>query len=211
MEEKNLNEKESIELISRMIQQSSHRIERGSGNLFLVWGYVCAAVSLLVFCLFMLTANPLFNFLYLLIPVFGFLIQAIVQKKTSQKEGHAMSFTDFAIGKTWSTLSPIFFIAMLPCIFYMFFYNQGMIWIALFVLGLLLPGIGTTISGQLLKEKVMIYGGYVGIILGVIVLCECMHTCRVNGLWYLIFSAAYVFMMIIPGHYLNLKGKRKQL
>ena len=38
MEEKNLTEKESLELIARMISKSKKRLEIGDGNVFLYWG-----------------------------------------------------------------------------------------------------------------------------------------------------------------------------
>ena len=46
-----MNEKESLELITRMIQNSKKNMELGSGNIFLLWGYlsvVTAAVVLLL-------------------------------------------------------------------------------------------------------------------------------------------------------------------
>ena len=40
MEDKKLNEKESLELITQMIQNTRRNLDTGSGNMFLVWGYV---------------------------------------------------------------------------------------------------------------------------------------------------------------------------
>ena len=41
MEDKKLNEKESLELITQMIQNTRRNLDTGSGNMFLVWGYEC--------------------------------------------------------------------------------------------------------------------------------------------------------------------------
>lgn len=38
MEDKKLNEKESLELIAQMIQNTRRNLDEGSGNMFLVWG-----------------------------------------------------------------------------------------------------------------------------------------------------------------------------
>ncbi len=38
MEERKLNEKESLELITRMIRNTKHNLEIGDGNIFLFWG-----------------------------------------------------------------------------------------------------------------------------------------------------------------------------
>ena len=48
MEDKKLNEKESLELITQMIQNTRQNLDTGSGNMFLVWGYVSVLVTLTV-------------------------------------------------------------------------------------------------------------------------------------------------------------------
>ena len=53
MEEKALNEKESLELISQMIRNTQQKLERKNGIPFLIWGYVTVIVSLTVW--YMLT------------------------------------------------------------------------------------------------------------------------------------------------------------
>jgi len=49
MEEKTLTEKESIEIISRMIQETKEGMQEGSGNMFLLWGYLSTIVSLMIY------------------------------------------------------------------------------------------------------------------------------------------------------------------
>ena len=49
MEEKKISEQESLELINQMIEQTRRDSTVGSGNTFLIWGYVCMVVSLAVF------------------------------------------------------------------------------------------------------------------------------------------------------------------
>ncbi len=40
MEDRKLNEKESLELITQMIRNTRRNLDAGSGNMFLLWGYV---------------------------------------------------------------------------------------------------------------------------------------------------------------------------
>ncbi len=47
MEERKLNEKESLELIAQMIQNTKNRLETNCGMPFLFWGYTTLFVSLL--------------------------------------------------------------------------------------------------------------------------------------------------------------------
>ena len=39
-------EKESLELISQMIQMTKENLERGSGNVFLIYGYAAVVLSI---------------------------------------------------------------------------------------------------------------------------------------------------------------------
>ena len=48
MNDRVLNEKESLELIAQMIQNTKSRMTRNSGAPFLIWGYTTIIVSLLV-------------------------------------------------------------------------------------------------------------------------------------------------------------------
>ena len=45
MENKSLNEKESLELITRMIQNSKKNLELGSGNIFVVGDGGCGGAA----------------------------------------------------------------------------------------------------------------------------------------------------------------------
>jgi hypothetical protein len=44
--EKSLSEKESLELINVMISSARNNLQKGTGNIFLLWGYVIAAIAL---------------------------------------------------------------------------------------------------------------------------------------------------------------------
>ena len=47
MEERKLDTRESMELISRMIQNTRNRLENHAGRPFLVWGYTTVGIALL--------------------------------------------------------------------------------------------------------------------------------------------------------------------
>lgn len=57
MKDKELNEKESLELIARMIRNTRRNLDTGSGNSFLVWGYVGVLVTLAVWAGVTFTGN----------------------------------------------------------------------------------------------------------------------------------------------------------
>lgn len=64
MEEKKFTEKESLELISQMIQVTKENLERGSGNVFLVYGYAAVVLSVGIYAAVHLTGKPLWNVLW---------------------------------------------------------------------------------------------------------------------------------------------------
>ena len=72
MEERKLNEKESLELITQMIQNTKDRMAENSGTPFLLWGYVTVIISLLVWFLLKETGNNNWQFLWLLMPAVSY-------------------------------------------------------------------------------------------------------------------------------------------
>ena len=81
MEERPLSEKESLELITRMIKNTHQKLEEGNGIPFLVWGYTSVIVSLLVWYMLTSTQDYHWNFLWFLIPLVGFPVQLFLQRK----------------------------------------------------------------------------------------------------------------------------------
>lgn len=63
MEERKLNEKESLELIAQMIQNTKNRLETNCGMPFLFWGYTTLFVSLLIWFLVVTTRNYYWQYL----------------------------------------------------------------------------------------------------------------------------------------------------
>ena len=68
MNDRVLNEKESLELIAQMIQNTKSRMTRNSGAPFLIWGYTTIIVSLLVWFLLKETGNYHWQWLWFLLP-----------------------------------------------------------------------------------------------------------------------------------------------
>lgn len=67
MEDKRINERESIEIITSMIARTKERYSLSNGNIMLMWGYLTVGISALVWVLLALTHNPAVNWLWFLI------------------------------------------------------------------------------------------------------------------------------------------------
>ena len=77
MEEKNISEQESLELITLMINQTKRGLSVGKGDSFLMWGYLSVAISLAVIVMLLATNDPRFAWLYMAIPIAGFTASGI--------------------------------------------------------------------------------------------------------------------------------------
>ena len=177
MEDKQLNAAESIALISRMIDNTRNRMLRNSGRPFLVWGYVTVFTTLLVMGAVYYFQNPKWNILWMLLPVLGALLMWLTRDKHT--EGKVSTFVDRFV----SMLS-LFSQIRLPILFII----------------LLTMGMGTTITGLIIRFRPATAGGTAAIVLAPVSLI-------VSGYWMpTLFAVGFVVMMIIPGHILNYKS-----
>ena len=58
MEEKKFTEKESLELISQMIQATRKNLVKGQGNYFIIYGYTAAILSVIIYTLLRMIPTP---------------------------------------------------------------------------------------------------------------------------------------------------------
>ena len=98
MEDKKLNEQESLALIAQMIQNSKKGLVVGSGNSFLFWGYLTLAVSIAIFVLLYFTGSQSWFWLGSVIPVIGCLYIWWMSRRDGKR---TMSYVDKEISNVW--------------------------------------------------------------------------------------------------------------
>jgi hypothetical protein len=192
MEEKNLNEKESLELISQMIRNSRQKLEEGNGMPFLIWGYTTFLVSLAVFFLINSTGYYHYHWLWfsMVIGSFGMFIT----KKSGAK--HVRNFVDRVIGNIWTIIGIAAFLISISA-----FYVR----IPIFSIMILLMGMGTALTGLVIKFKPVIISGFIG-------MASCVVPIVIKGNEQIIvFGVIYLIMMVIPGHILNYKSRKNHV
>lgn len=194
MDNKQLNEKESLEIISNMIKATQNRFTQNAGAPFLIWGYTTIVTSIAVWFAMTQTGNYYWNLLWFLIPAISFPAMMIINKK--DKSG-AKTYVDSVIDKIWIVFGIVAFLVSLVAMFGGFINME----LPILFLIILLMGMGTMLTGMVLKSLPVTIGGAIAILLSFICLV-------VNG-WdsCLIFAAVFLVMMVIPGHILNCKGK----
>ncbi len=192
MEEKQLNEKESLELISQMIRNTQQKLEKGNGIPFLIWGYTTVVVSVLVWYLFSTTGNPQWNYLWFLIPVIG--IPGMIWALKKQENG-VKTYIDKIVAYIWITFGVGSLVVSITA---MFFWQLPILFMVV-----LLMGIGTAITGLVIRFKPIAIAGFFAILLSVL----CLIVKGYDSI--LIFALLFLIMMVIPGHILNWKGREK--
>lgn len=199
MEERALNEKESLELIARMIQNSKRNLEIGGRNIFLLWGWLGTLVPLVVLGAVWKTGNPVWNWLWFLIPLVGWSVQYWLTRK---EEKPVITYTDRVLNVVWRTVG---IVGML-----------GITWLCFIVnnMSLMLPGvilvvaIGSVLTGHLIEDRFLAGAAYVSLALAVVAWAVCLTVELSWNLYYFVFSACFFIMLVVPGCVMNRKKKR---
>jgi hypothetical protein len=195
MEEKILSEKESLELISKMIQNSQRKFRGNSGSPFLIYGYTSVIVSLTIYFLHMISTSELIGLAWLGIPVIGFALSYLTKKKDEQ---HGKTIISNMISKVWTVITvAIFGVSFTPFL----------VPIPVLPIIILLLGIGTTITGLIVKSNSVTVGGILGMISTIAV-----FTFQYYGYNQIAVFAICIFIMqVIPGHILQYKSNTKNV
>lgn len=186
MEDKRISEKESLELITRMIRETQENTARYGAYPLLIWGYTTVIVSVTVWFLYTYTGAWQWNLLWFALPVIAGPLTVFFNRK-DEKKG-AQNYIDRITGQIWMVFGIVGFV--LSC--FSFFVNVPI----LFVVSLLM-GMGSTLTGLVCKYKPLSVAGVIGTALSF-----SMLFLQGSGV-YLIFAGIFIVMMIIPGHIMN--------
>ena len=199
MEESKLNEKESLELIAQMIQNSKKNLQVGRGNQFILWGWLGAITSLVVMGMLMWTKNPMWNWLWFAIPVIGWPTMMWQMKK---EEKPVVTFTDKVLKAVWMSIGSI---GMLGT-FLMAIYARNMM--------LMLPGvsiliaIGVFITGAVLDDRALKTRTFGALLLIMMASCHIVFMQDDFYWYYITFSLGFIVMLVMPGYHLNKEAKK---
>ena len=207
MEDKKMTEKESLELITAMINRTRQRYI-GDGNILLMWGYLTVIVTALVWIMLITTHNPAWNWLWFAIGVVGGIATHIMSKKSDLKNG-VKSYSDKITSQIWTIVGFASVVATLFCVgFGLKGFNA---WGMMFAIPLLIVPMAEMAQGIIVKEKSLVVGGAIGLCVGLFTFCCIVGNVRLLINWFLpLFMIAFACMMIIPGHIINNKAKSQR-
>lgn len=202
MTEKRLNEKESLELITRMIRNTQQNIGEGNYNQFRVWGASILAVSLIYVVLDIMTTNIPVNFVWFFIPVLGY-----IWNKALTKNKKVFTHMDKLLKLTWGVcrilcISTPIIIILISCFANEFLiFSVGSFFSIIPIVEIIIVSLGISASGVTLNSKYIIIAGIMGFALSFFTQLRIPHIIPITyALWSLT-------CLILPGLIFNYKTK----
>lgn len=215
MKEQTIDEHRSIEIISKMIADTTAHIDSESGKYFLLWGYTTVIISLFeYFAQVLHLPTSLCVWAWWLIPVVGGIGTLILNRRAGVTR--PKSYVDRSISIVWTVFGLSF----------------GMIFIAALVyhtsilyLTALMMGMGTVITGKICHHDILAWAGKAGVVLSLLfpawhlLMREYGISLRDSGIANIeavlyieivIFALIFLIMMVIPGHILYARAKNKR-
>lgn len=191
MEDRKINEKESLELIAQMIRNTQNKLEQNSGRPFLLFGYCSVAFALLIWFLTGITGSYYWNYLWFLLPL---ICWPVAIRMYSGKRS-ATTYIDRVVRYIWIMTGITIIIA---CSFTLVFPDMECMFFAVLLLAMC-----TALTGLVIRIKPITITGIIGMAVSPVMLW------LEGGDRLLVFALLFVLVFIIPGHILNSKSKKK--
>ena len=203
MEEKKFTEKESLELISHMIQATRKNLVKDQGNYFIIYGYTAAILSVIIYTLLRMIPTPWWwaGWFLMFLPVIILLL------KGKRNSPTVVTYTDSMVNKVWQVVGTLFSLTVLVMLALSLLVGKCDFMLML-PLCLLYASIGTAITGLVIREKCLSYTPFAGFVFAIYMLMNYTINNSIDIRWNLYFGLSFVVMMIIPGHILNNKSEK---
>jgi len=186
MSDKEISQEESLKIISDMIGHAKSNLGRGGSFYFLMWGFVVAIANLSFYYLEGVINYPNPSIVWLII--IPAVAASIIYSLRQQKKAKVRRYLDETYGRMWIGVFVCIIITLI------FMSKMGMSHNAVI---LLLSGLGTYVTGQMLKFTPLILGG-VALWIGAVIAFTVSPTdqCLVAGI-------AIIIGYIVPGFLLR--------
>ena len=207
MKEKQLTEKESLEIITSMIARTKE-LYVGDGRILLMWGYLDVAVAMLVWGLVLSTHNHAWHWLWFAIPLIGYPATLVMSRNKQQVRG-VTTYSDKLSSKLWTFVGLSEFAAICLCLVFHLGFGINC-WFTLMVYSLIAVSLAAIIQGVIIKEESFVAGGSLGLLIGLFALCCVIGRVALIDAWIIpLFILTFIAVMIIPGHALNYKAQHQ--
>lgn len=191
MEDRKLNEKESLDLIAGMIRNTQNKMRQNVGRPLLILGYISVIVALGIWFANLSTGDYRWNYIWFLVPVVGW---ALVFRH-NRKHHYATTYIDRIINYVWLVFGSGMLIACSVSVFLWDF--QG-----IFVTALMM-GMMSVLIGLIVRVKSITWSGIAGMLISPVSLV------LDDDYQKLFLAVLFVFLLILPGHILSIKNKKQ--
>ena len=207
MEEKTINEKESLELIAQMIKQTKTRLGKGAGNEYLVWGYSCIVASVVVMVLAVAFHTPHAAWGYFLIPVLGLTGTAVLRYRNRKADkGEATTYIEKSLKTLYECAGVAFLGYLAICLLHLECSN---IWKGMFFLGMFIPAFCGTVAGTLLQiKKIKNYSEF-ALVVSCCFLVDVLISGEVKIQAIILGIICWTCSLVVPGRIINREAKKQ--
>lgn len=203
MEERKFTEKESLELISQMISASRQRLQKGSGNPFLHYGYPSLAISVATFLITKFSGDYVWNMLWILM----FIPAIVLWVKDRGEKPETTSYIDRMLTNTWKVVLMLMVLSLTVTVCSGL--GTGVINLQLMLpLALIFVCTGTLITGLTTGEGGIVGMATIAFVMPVLLLSSMVTGDRYMPVWNLAGGFSFLFSLVIPGHIINRKSSR---
>lgn len=203
--ENNLSAENSLRIIAETIERSRRTITKNSGKPLILWGVLVALFSLIIWGLWTKTGSPAWNFLWFAMSAIGFVCMKTLfrnREKVPETEVSRM------LGKIWMWFG-IFASGFFALVWVAWGIRsltgvEGTLSVDLTLIILLMMGLGGTLSGAVLENKVVTASALIATTFAALFL---MVMPTGSPLRILSFAILGVFALIVPGIILQKQGR----
>ena len=192
MEDRKINERESLELISDMIRKTKKGTAmKKDYNTFLIYGYTALITAIITWVTVHFTGRgeAMFTWFAMFIPY----IANTFVRKSSKPE--VTTYIDSMLGNIWKVIGSMFIFTVIAIVL-IGVLTHVMNFSIMMPLSLIYAGIGTSMTGLVIKEKAFIWTPLAGLLAAVYMLTE--GWC--HNFWNILFGMSFLVFMIIPAH-----------
>ncbi len=213
-----LTEKQSLELISQMIHSAKNRLQKGMGKIFLLWGYLVAIISLLIFIFLRIIPGEQRYFAYMLwaIMAFGAPFHIRLVKKMERQQ-LVKTYIDKIMDYVWIAFTISLMTVIIGMVIQALLLSLKSVvvepghefllwfpWTFITPIMLCLYGFALFISGKAYDFKPLVTGGIICWV-ATFFLIVVFHHPHLLKIQQVVLCISAVFGFIIPGHLLNKK------
>lgn len=213
--EKTLNQQESLELIEKMISSAKNNLQKETGKIFLLWGYLVIAVSLVNLLLLIMLPDHdryLSYWVWCIMPL-GMVLHYPLVKKI-EREGGVKTYTEQVLDHVWIAFSISVFVLVISMIFasipgmkeedHAFAFMNWIHWVFLIPVMLILYGFALFVSGRAYRFTPMVMGSLVCWVMSFLVFLL-LHHALILELELAALIVSVLAGYVIPGHLLGKK------